>query len=53
MTMRLKRGSRVVTRDTNEEGVVDYLWTDGIHVDVLLEGATFVELIRIEDLELL
>lgn len=58
----LKKGSRVVTRDTNEEGTVTYVWSTGEHVDVWLDEARSaregevrcpLELIRIEDLELL
>jgi hypothetical protein len=49
----IKRGSIVVTRDTNEEGYVSYVWSSGEHADVWFDGATSSELIRVSDLEVI
>lgn len=49
------KGDRVVTRDTNEEGVIMHMWSDDEHADVLLDavapGDDRVQLIRLEHLQ--
>ena len=56
----LRKGSRVVIRDTNEEGTVTYVWSTGEHVDVWLDESRQprtgeircpLELLRLQDLE--